>query len=64
MRISDNGIDRDMTEQENAEYRSAAKVMQSESKARQAAAEAKAALRESALAKLGLTADEISALFG
>ena len=64
MRISDNGVDRDMTAQEIAEYQATAETMRAEDEVRQVEVEAKAALRESALAKLGLTADEVAALFG
>jgi hypothetical protein len=54
-------IERPLTADEIAEL----EVMQAESEARQAEADAKATARESALAKLaalGLTADEVAAL--
>jgi hypothetical protein len=62
MRINDNGIDRDMTEEEQATHEEWQKKIKAD-----AAAEAKAkadnqALKDATLAKLGLTADEVSAL--
>lgn len=59
-----NGVERDMTAAEIAEYESTIETVQAEKDARQAEAAAREALRSSALAKLGLTADEVAALFG
>ena len=63
-KINDNGTDRDMTADEAAEYDAWAAQQQADNAANQAADEERAAARSSALAKLGLTADEIAALFG
>ena len=51
---------REMTDDEYAKYQ----ALQSEVAEREAANAEKAAIRAAALAKLGLTADEIAALFG
>ena len=51
---------RDMTEQEIEQHELDRATWQAEAEA----VKAKAALRAAALAKLGLTADEIAALFG
>lgn len=51
---------REMTDSEYAEYQ----ALQQEVAEREAVNAAKAATRAAALAKLGLTADEITALFG
>ena len=67
MRINDNGIDRDMTAQELAEYQTWAEQAQQQQLAADAAAQAAADARTSALAKLsalGLTQAEIAALLG
>jgi hypothetical protein len=64
MKINDNGVDRDMTETELAEYQEAAKVAKAEAKAYVEAQAAKAAERQAVLDKLGLTANEAAALLG
>jgi hypothetical protein len=64
MKINDNGIDRDMTETESAEYEAWAAGALIEHEQRQQAAAAKAAARQAVLDKLGLTADEAAALLG
>jgi hypothetical protein len=64
LRIHDNGTDRDMTDEEIAEYQIWQKLRQEETKAETDAQAAKAAARQAVLDKLGLTADEASALLG
>ena len=62
MKINDNGVERDMTKTELADYKAWALVAQAESEARAQADADRAALKTAALAKLGLTADEVAAL--
>ena len=57
-KINDNGIDRDMTKQETAEYEVILADYQEKEKESQARAKAKQAVID----KLGLTADEVAAL--
>ena len=57
---TDEVIDREMTDDEFAEYQAA----QVESAAKQAEAEAKATARQAILDRLGLTADEAAILLG
>ena len=64
MRINDNGVDRDMTDTELAEYDAWSTVSLIEHQQQQQAAAAKAAARQAVLDKLGLTADEAQALLG
>lgn len=64
LQINDNGIDRSMTKDEEAAYLLWAETAQAEAEAAKEAAAAKEATRAAALAKLGLTAEEIAALFG
>jgi hypothetical protein len=67
IKINDNGVERDMTEAEQAAHEAWAVIAQAEAAAQAAVVEAKAAARVSALTKLadlGLTDDEISALVG
>ena len=64
MKINDNGIDRDMTETELAEYQAWAKIAQLEAKAQDKAQAAKVAARQSVLDKLGITAEEAAVLLG
>lgn len=64
LRINDNGTDRDMTADEAAAHNEWAEAHNADMAAQQAADAQRAAARASALNKLGLTADEISALFG
>jgi len=66
-KINDNGVERDMTDAEQAEYDAWAAQMQTLEAAQADAVAAKEAARQSAvdkLAALGLTVDEISAAFG
>ena len=66
-RINDNGIDRDMTDEEVALLAQARKEMAADLQAQVAALEAAAAAKVSGRAKLkalGLTDDEIAALVG
>jgi tryptophanyl-tRNA synthetase len=67
MKINDNGVDRDMTEAEQAKYEAWAAIAQAEAATQAEAEAATLAARASALAKLaelGLTPDEIAALVG
>ena len=64
MRTNDNGVDRDMTETEQAAHEAWAVIAQDEEEARAEAEAAKAAARQAVLDKLGLTADEAAALLG
>jgi len=67
MKINDNGIDRDMTAEELANYQTWAEQAQQRQLAAEAAAQAAADARTSAKAKLaalGLTEDEVNALIG
>lgn len=62
--VNDNGVNREMTADEAAVYHAwAAEQTELINQAEQAAAD-KAAARAAVLAKLGLTADEASALLG
>ena len=67
LRINDNGVDRDMTPEEEAAHKKAALLAAKDDEARIAALEAVAAAKASARAKLaalGLTEAEVSALLG
>ena len=64
MKINDNGVDRDMTEAEQAAHEAWAVIAQAEAEARTKAEAAKAAARQAVLDKLGLTQDEAQALLG
>ena len=64
MKISDNGIDRDMTEAEEAEHAATIAKHQAAQKAEADAKAAKDAARQAVLDKLGLTQDEAQALLG
>ena len=67
MKTNDNGVQRDMTEAEQAKYEAWAATAQAEAAGRAEAEAATLAARASALAKLaelGLTFDEIAALVG
>jgi hypothetical protein len=60
--VNDNGVDREMTDAELEAYENSVKEAQAQ-KNEQAQAEAdRAKLKETTLAKLGLTADEVAAL--
>jgi len=65
MKTNDNGVDRDMTADEEAAHKAWQKIAQGEAAAQEAQEAATAAAKKSAykkLAALGLTADEIAAL--
>ena len=67
LRINDNGVERNMTADEQAAHEATAVTAQAETAARAEAEAATLAARNSALAKLaglGLTPDEIAALVG
>ena len=64
MKINDNGVDRDMTETEQAAHEAWAAIAQAEAKAFTDAQAAKAAARQAVLDKLGLTQDEAQTLLG
>jgi hypothetical protein len=64
MRTNDNGVDRDMTETEQAAHEAWAVIAQAEEEARAEAEAAKAAARQAVLDKLGLTQDEAQSLLG
>ena len=64
LKINDNGIDRDMTADEEATHLANAKIATAEAKAQAKALATKQAARQAVLDKLGLTADEAAALFG
>jgi len=64
MRISDNGVDRDMTADEETEFLAWQKRSFAKAKARADAQTAKDLARQAVLDKLGLTADEAAALLG
>ena len=62
MRINDNGIDRDMTEEEQSAHEEWQKKIKADATAEAKAKADNEALKEATLAKLGLTADEVAAL--
>ena len=62
MKINDNGIDREMTETELAEYQAWQKEVAASKKAKAKIEKDSQLLKEATLAKLGLTADEVAAL--
>ena len=67
LRINENGVDRDMTSEEEAAHKKAALLAAKDDEARIAALEAVAAAKASARAKLaalGLTDEEIAAVVG
>ena len=64
LKINDNGIQREMTADEAAEYKAWQVIAKTESQAEADAIAAKAAARQAVLDKLGLTADEAAALLG
>ena len=64
MRTNDNGVERDMTEAEQADYKAWAVIAKAEAEATSQAQAAKAAARQAVLDKLGLTANEAAALLG
>ena len=62
MKTSDNGVTRDMTTDEISAYEAWAVIAQAEAEAQAKAEADRQALKNATLAKLGLTADEVSAL--
>ena len=64
LRINDNGTERNMTASEETAYLAWAAEAQAEVEAQEQDLTARAAKRQQALDKLGLTADEAAALFG
>jgi hypothetical protein len=62
--INDNGIDRNMTAEEEAAHLANQQVAQAEAQAQADALALKQAARLAVLDKLGLTADEAQALLG
>lgn len=64
LRINDNGIEREMTAEETATHNAWAKIETANIEAQKSAELERANIRAVALKKLGLTADEIAALFG
>lgn len=64
LKINDNGVTRDMTEDEQAAYEAFQTDTAAEAEAQNKALVAKKAARKAVLDKLGLTADEASALLG
>ena len=64
MRTNDNGVERDMTEAEQADYKAWAVIAKAEAKAEAKTQAEKVAARQAVLDKLGLTADEAAALLG
>ena len=57
-RINDNGIDRDMTEQETVAY----EAILDDYKEKEKEAKARAKAKQTVIDKLGLTAEEVAAL--
>jgi hypothetical protein len=64
LKINDNGIDRNMTADEQAAHEAYAVIAQAEAQADADAQTAKQVARQTVLDKLGLTADEAQTLFG
>jgi len=64
LKINDNGIDRDMTAEEEALFILSKNNYKTEKQAETDAQTAKQIAREAVLDKLGLTADEAAALLG
>ena len=61
--INDNGVERDMTEAEAKAFDKTLRETEKDQAALEAEKQAKAQAKEQVLAKLGLTADEVAALF-
>jgi hypothetical protein len=59
-----NGIEREMTKQEIAEYEATIEANETDKAAQDTARAAKVAARQAVLDKLGLTANEAAALLG
>jgi len=64
MRISDNGVDRDMTAAEETAHKALQVIAQTDAKTETDLQTAKDVARQAVLDKLGLTANEAAALFG
>jgi hypothetical protein len=64
LKINENGIDRNMTAEEEAAHLANQQVAQVEAQAKADAVALKQAARQAVLDKLGLTADEAQALLG
>jgi hypothetical protein len=64
MKIHDNGVDRDMTEQEQTAYLAWQKQKQKHVKEQEKAVAEKATARQAVLDRLGITADEAALLLG
>jgi len=64
LKINDNGIDRNMTANEETAYLNDAEQAQAEAEAQATAQAAKIAARQAVLDKLGLTVNEAAALLG
>ena len=64
LRINDNGIDRDMTADEETAHKAWQQVAQAEAQAQADAAEAKQVARLALLDRLGLTEQEAQLLLG
>jgi len=64
LKINDNGIDREMTTDEEAAIKAWQKTSQAEAKAEADAQAAKASARTALLAKLGITEAEAQLLLG
>jgi len=64
LKTNENGIDRDMTADEESAYLAHSAKILATTKAEADAKTAKAEARQSVLDKLGLTADEAATLFG
>ena len=64
MRTNDNGVDRDMTADEEAAHKALQVITTAEAKARADAEIARQVARQAVLDKLGLTQDEAQALLG
>ena len=64
MKTNDNGVDRDMTADEETAHKAFQVTTKAEAKAIADAQTVKASARQAVLDKLGLTADEAQTLFG
>jgi hypothetical protein len=64
MRTNDNGIDRDMTEDELANYEISSSIYLAKAKAETEAAQAKEIAKAALLERLGITAEEAALLLG
>ena len=64
MRTNDNGVDRDMTETEQAAHEAWAVIALAEAEAQAEAKAVREVARQALLIKLGITADEAQLLLG